>query len=231
MLGSMDEGTEVEMRDSALLNLWPTSVYTGDVRWKKEIEELMEPYLTEEYEHTLSRGWGMSDAQASIFWEKQNEEDVPFPWDQIMKYLTSSVEDYFSKLGAHRSLQWKFGDLWLNKYEHKEWQEPHRHIASATKGPADCFSFSYTLKKPSGGRSRGGELVFERDGHSYHEERLGQLFQAYANYARVSMLPDEGQIFIFPEHLLHWVSPNLSEDEPRYSISGNILISNGKNND
>jgi len=107
--------------------------------------------------------------------------------------------------------------MWVNVNRPTNYNKSHIHAEVH-------WSFVYYIKV----QEKSGDLVFvdPRIRRTMQTQALfKQDYYTLASAAIISITPDVGDLIIFPSYLEHFVEPNLSE-EPRISISGNIIIIN-----
>lgn len=125
--------------------------------------------------------------------------DVLIAEDLSMPILEKAIKDVFTELYDKEIFNFSW---WINKYPYRAFQERHNH--SSTKFD-DRYGHKYT------------NVVFN---YFLHLPLNSGSFVANDIILGDDM---EGNIIFFPNTLHHEVTPNNSE-EPRYTVSGNILI-------
>ena len=120
-------------------------------------------------------------------------------------------------LGKTENLQYIVSDLWCNFQKSGEFNPPHNH--------GGLLSFVIYLKVPK-------NIKEECLKHQANKSSAGpgsiSFFMGDSDkknsLTNNSFFPEEGDIFIFPAWLKHWVYPYRS-DAVRVSVSGNIVDS------
>ena len=120
-------------------------------------------------------------------------------------------------LGKTDNLQYIVSDLWCNFQKANEFNPPHNH--------GGLLSFVIYLKVPK-------EIKEECIKHQETKSSAGpgsiSFFMGDSDkknsLTNNSFFPEEGDMFIFPAWLKHWVYPYRS-DATRVSVSGNIVDS------
>lgn len=110
-------------------------------------------------------------------------------------------------------------DLWINFMKPSEFNPPHTHSGDLsfviyTQMPKQITKENEDYKKNINDRNVGpGAIIFK-----YGDERK-------LNVSEQSFMPEECDMFIFPNNLTHWVCPYKSDVE-RVSVSGNLILNN-----
>ena len=120
-----------------------------------------------------------------------------------MNYLNIHLTDLLSYLLKPYCLNFvfKLTDIWVNKYNNKDYQESHVH-------PSD-FSFIIYYKTDK------SHTVFNSPVKSLLESIDSKIFDMdYQTKLK------QGDIIMFPSYLEHWVRPNSNN----ITIAGNIKI-------
>ena len=146
-----------------------------------------------------------------------NEEDTIWFANEFNMYFQKYLEglkDYnkgsFKKINEIKNLHLK--KLWINFMKKDEYNPPHIH--------SDDFSFVIYLEIPKGmydtpwkGTSSGpGSIIFTYGNPSADN---------FTNVTGYDFKPQEGDMFIFPANLQHYVNP-FKCDGTRISVSGNL---------
>lgn len=163
--------------------------------------------------------------------------EVGFTFDvnnKIDKIINPYIIDYFNKnkIGIEevRAIP---NSVWMNIQREGEWNPPHKHMGDIT--------FVLYVDMPEEIKNEGGV----RDGFqpgsitffyncSSSVERGNDIFSSMvmrtlAPKSIVSMVPNRGDLLIFPSYLIHYVEPFKSKVE-RISISGNYDLIRNKIN-
>jgi hypothetical protein len=103
---------------------------------------------------------------------------------------------------------------WVNYMEAGDFNPPHNHD--------DILSFVVFLKVPAELKKENEEFKGTSIGPGGIEFRINVVKkQGHFSIDNHSFFPSEGEIFIFPAHLEHWVYPFKSK-VTRISVSGNL---------
>lgn len=101
-------------------------------------------------------------------------------------------------------------DGWINVNPKGGYNSPHDHLGSFWSGV-------YYVRVPENSEGQGGAIEFL----SPHKAMpSGGFIESAATAQKITIRPREGQVLIFPAHLIHWVHPNDS-DEDRITIAFN----------
>jgi len=141
----------------------------------------------------------------------------------IYPYLNSYAQAFFDYRQTTLTNGFELKNAWINRQGKNEFNPPHVHD--------DDLSFVIYTKIPEGldkecresvSNSPGpGCIVFDFNMPS--STAGNKLFlQTHAH------LPSEGDMFIFPAQLPHWVYPFKTTEGKRVSISGNIKLHGGQ---
>lgn len=163
--------------------------------------------------------------------------EVGFTFDvnnKIDKIINPYIIDYYNKnkigLEEVRAVP---NSVWMNIQREGEWNPPHKHIGDIT------FVLYVDMPieiKNEGGVSDGyqpGSITFFYNCSS-SVMKSNDTFSLMINNALtpksiVSMVPNRGDLLIFPSYLIHYVEPFKSKVE-RISISGNYDLIRNKIN-
>jgi len=190
---------------SEVLQLFPISVYKS----KLEIDEDTKKFIySQEYERM---GSGNGD-----FTKNKYVLDTPECKNlktQIEKHLNIFTNDY---LTVKDNINFYMQNSWAVKHNKGDWGQQHCHANSLLSGV--CY-----LKT----NKNSGNIVFHKpDGYTnlFHTSTM-ILFNDYDNHNCESfdICPEEGDILIFPSHLMHSIKSNNS-DMDRYSLAFNFHI-------
>ena len=148
------------------------------------------------------------------------DEEFVFPTDVLSKYLTPYFEAYTlgaSKFYSEKTFKNKYiemtGKASVNYMKAGEFNPPHHHT--------DDFSFVLYLKIPKALKKEHEKHDGTSTGPGGIEFQLGddRPFTNSSSY----FFPKEGDIFIFPANLKHFVYPFKSKGD-RISISANLRL-------
>lgn len=138
-----------------------------------------------------------------------NNRDIEFN-----SFLYESLLDYFDQLEIGGLDDYKLDiQYWLNKYETGAYQEPHNHICTEPYKD-ELVSFCYMLHVPE------DSGTFKIINPNFRNTKLDQLTK---QKMAMSVGCKDGDLIIFPSHLLHFVSINNSE-KTRITLAGNVSL-------
>ena len=149
------------------------------------------------------------------------KKEVKMDSSRLTKYFDEVFHVYNHALsmwlGKTQNLQYILTDLWCNFQKANEFNPPHNH--------GGLLSFVIYLKVPK-------EIKDECIEHEKVKKSAGPgsigFFMGDSDkknsVTNNSFFPQEGEMFIFPAWLKHWVFPYKS-DVTRISVSGNIVDS------
>ena len=126
--------------------------------------------------------------------------------------LSHNVIDFCNYISEQKELDKHFFEneigWWININEKYCYNALHSH-------PGCSLVALYYAKIKGNGTD--GNLVLLRNDGSNHT----QLYTGNSSYSLMELEAEVGSLYIFPSHIIHYVKPNLS-DEERVSISFNI---------
>ena len=172
---------------------------------KQTVKELLQhSKKSKDYGHTL----------AGII-KNQYEYDAEFFFNKIKVYIDSYIS------GASKNWDWNkhpksFGisNAWINYMKAGEFNPPHVHSADLS-----CVAF---LKIPKGLKKENKNFKGCSGGPGTLEFRYGEA-AGFSFRTSENFLPEEGDFFIFPAKLQHYVCPFYSKGE-RVSMSANFEL-------
>jgi len=134
------------------------------------------------------------------------------------------LKPYFQSYAKAHTHDWDFrplprltlGSAWVNSMEAGDFNPPHNHTG--------VLSFVVYLKVPDELKKENEKSTLQSMvGPGAIEFRISE-FKVHGAMSRdmLSFFPEEGEIFIFPTHLEHWVFPFKSK-VTRVSLSGNLV--------
>lgn len=100
---------------------------------------------------------------------------------------------------------------WFNVNRSNDLNYPHDHMPQGEDGVWTMLSGVYYLKKPP----NCGNIVIQSD-RGYYQNWFAEQFDTVIE-------AKEGDIIVFPPHIMHYVQPNIST-EPRVSVAFNLTI-------
>ena len=153
---------------------------------------------------------------AGIIKEEYSYEDRQEYVEEISQFLTVYDAAYQKWKSEEYKVKPEYilNSLWVNYMKKNEYNPPHDH--------SDFLSFVIFLKVPE-------EITREQEKFLGNSAGPGSLSFLYGEGNRQaityqSMHPKEGDMFIFPAWMKHYVAPFYS-DVTRISVSGNIMDS------
>jgi len=137
--------------------------------------------------------------------------------EMLSQLLVKKAKEKGFKLKPNQDIQygWALDSLWVNYQKKHEWNPPHTHDSDV--------SFVIWLDIPE-------EIHKEHKEHEWKSNHQGPgviVFQyghqEYFNVHNTWIMPNSGDVAIFPSHLQHFVH-SFQSDVTRISLSGNIVI-------
>tara|TARA_Y100001963_G_scaffold131050_1_gene187937 strand:- start:228 stop:818 length:591 start_codon:yes stop_codon:yes gene_type:complete len=138
-------------------------------------------------------------------WSNQAVEKPPY-YDELMKVLKPYLEEFFSS-GNYKSSYQNTGttqihEVWCQRYKSGDYHSPHDH------GSIGYSAVLYAKLDPDVHRSTEFYMPFPTEQGSKRSQ---------------SLMVEEGDLVIFPAHLLHMAPPHCSEDKIRVIFSFNFF--------
>ena len=195
--------------------LFSIPVYHGQIKNKKEVDELFSNIVFEDYvkytrdETSANHHWGCS------VYTGHAEELITAETDWINQFLFLIKDEFveYQSVIENGSANHSYAtSIWINIYGNGDHQETHEHI-----GAKSIISFSYVMKQPE----NGGRFEFLNPNRNLL--KASDKDNVITGHESVSMDAREGDIIIFPSWLEHRVTHNNS-NEKRMSISGNAYV-------
>jgi len=149
------------------------------------------------------------NALTTFVLEQFEEYDRHFAYRKTLKWLTASVPLVLD-------------DVWVN-FQHKyEYNPPHSHAGVAsfviwTKIPYDLDEERARFPHLTGEENVAASFNF------LYSQATGSIAASPIHLTKA----DEWQMIMFPAHMLHYVNPFLTSDEPRISVAGNVKLYTG----
>ena len=169
--------------------------------------------IAEEYDLTEYTGWFGDKFRP---WLDAFLMNVPRQ-EMLSHLLVKRAKEKGFKVGPNENIQygWALNSLWVNYQKKHEWDPPHTHDSD--------ISFVIWLDIPE-------EIHKEHKEHEWKANHQGPgviVFQyghqEYFNVHNTWIMPNSGDVAIFPSHLQHYVH-SFQSDVTRISMSGNIII-------
>tara|TARA_B110000285_G_scaffold93724_1_gene107123 strand:+ start:2575 stop:3198 length:624 start_codon:yes stop_codon:yes gene_type:complete len=193
------------MSEYKIHNLWPTPVYENNFLIDNDSIDYVKNI---DYERMTTGNGFISTDRYLLQHEKLKH---------IKDKLDFHIDVYTKKfLDIKDNAEFYIQNSWSNKHLPDDWCQPHYHTGSLISGV-------YYLDVPE----NSGDLVFQR--MSSHVN----LFHSTINieYNNANYINDDlqeinvknGDILLFPSHVMHKIRPNLS-NLPRYSLAFNYFV-------
>tara|TARA_B100001094_G_scaffold263000_1_gene264414 strand:+ start:320 stop:976 length:657 start_codon:yes stop_codon:yes gene_type:complete len=193
------------MNESKVLQLFPISVYQSKI----DIDENTKSFLcSQEYERMAT---GNGDFTKNKYVLETTEcSNIK---KEIMNHLDIFTKKY---LTVKDNVKFYMQNSWGVKHSNNDWGQPHMHGNSLLSGV--CY---LKTKKDS------GNITFHKpDGYTnlFHSSTM-ILFDEWENHNsdHWSITPEDGDILIFPSHLMHGITKNNSNID-RYSLAFNFHV-------
>jgi|TARA_B110000879_G_scaffold8562_1_gene11007 uncharacterized protein (TIGR02466 family) len=199
--------------------IFSTPIWIKQLPNHKKFKEQFFPYISEDkYFDTVDR-WG-SSSEATF----DTDVNDKLPWNDLINEASEQVDIFLQCLEPMHP--YRIGtDAWLNRYKKGNFQEVHNHC-----GEGNFFSAVYFLETP---KNTGEFLFFDDSTDFYATMNFHKIFKhMFGSSFKVDV--KEGDILIFPSHILHQVTQNPS-DQIRATIAMNFTLaplaqSQGENN-
>jgi hypothetical protein len=164
---------------------------------------------------------------------KYSSENVSYFKDKIFVF----INNYINEVGNYRKLpnynfKYHLEDLWINFQKTKDFNSPHFHSSD--------ISFVIYVDIPEKIKSevsiergfKNGSISFMYGQNVKKNEPNNNKFLNVVNsfvspITQISHLPSNGEMFIFPSYLTHYVSPFFSDGVERISVAGNVNLLDG----
>jgi len=140
-------------------------------------------------------------------WQSKNFLKINQNFKDLFNQINLSVKEVEKNLGLEKKLILK--NYWCNINYLGCFNRPHTH-------PDSVLSGVYYVNIPK----NSGNLIFEN--FTTHTETTYRFVKKYNQYnsPKWAVMPKENLCVLFPSYLIHYVEPNLSNEE-RISISFN----------
>ena len=136
----------------------------------------------------------------------------------LVSCVNKSTSDYLRHAGVEHDVSWSL-QAWANINRQGDYHNIHNH-------PHSYLSGTYYVKVPAAGTVAGSRDDLNPNAISFYDPRAQANMTAIPGDGQVDpehrLLPVAGQILMWPSFLMHFVHPNLGEEE-RISISFNVL--------
>lgn len=192
-------------------DLWPTKLYN------RKIDGFSEPNRAL---LKLVRDLDKANKNVTVAYRDNNILNMDHPGTNWLRQeVNQSVIEYLQTIGIDYAVNWQI-HAWANINRKGDYHDAHNH-------PHSYLSGTYYLKVPSPA-TQGRNRSDVRPGHiTFYDPRPGINMISIKNDPYVdpehTILPEPGQLMMWPAFLNHFVHPNLS-NETRISISFNIIL-------
>ena len=173
--------------------------------FKCELDDIDNRALEEEIYSIMNNDFGIEVSNVGGW----HSERCSF--DENFLPVVEGIERILPQLPFDSDLNLKDIDIWANVNEPNSWNIPHTH-------PGAHLSGVYYVKVPRGDC---GSIEFDdpREAMSYGDTWFGSTYRGPTHVRE----PKEGDMYIFPAGLRHWVHSNKT-DQDRISISFNLYF-------
>ena len=188
-----------------VLQLFPISVFQSKIDINEDTKKFL---CSQEYERMLSNNGNFSKNKYVL----ETTECSNLKKD-IMKQLDVFTKKY---LTVKDNVRFYMQNSWVVEHHKNDWGQPHLHGNSLLSGV--CY---IKTEKDS------GNIIFHKpDGYTnlFHSSTM-ILFNEYDNHNcdDWGITPEDGDILIFPSHLMHSIKHNNSNVD-RYSLAFNFHV-------
>ena len=104
------------------VNLWDTRFYIGEMSNADDILKEWEPYLQDD-SYISDSMWTMAETKSSI----RNEKNKELPWNVFFESVRPHMNTFLESLDPQVPYNVFCDEMWFNKYEKGDYQEPHDH--------------------------------------------------------------------------------------------------------
>lgn len=193
------------MNESKIIQLFPISVYTSNIEINEDDKKNI---IGEDYERMFS---GNGDYTKNKYLLHDTR------YKNLKEEIHNHLEVYTKKyLTVKDNVKFYMQNSWAVRHQNGDWGQSHIHGNSLLSGV--CY---LKTKKDS------GDIVFHKpNGYTnlFHSS-TAILFDEFDNHncEVYKITPEDGDILIFPSHLLHEIKKNIS-DIDRYSLAFNFHV-------
>lgn len=158
---------------------------------------------------------------------KKFEEEIIFLIKDYLKFVIDEQSNVNIKI---KNIGFILESLWVNFQKCNEYNPPHAHGGD--------ISFVIYLDIPDeiknetfiGHSTPNGSISFIYGNTTLSHKKENILIDLLQPKTLITHLPENGEMFIFPSYLVHYVESFTSIDVERISVSGNVTLYN-KNSD
>lgn len=206
-----DRKADRTANSAGMLKLWPTHLMQRQLPGYEKPNELLQLLIlrmdTEEENLT-------TNYLSSGFLQQKNPATQ---W--LLQCVNKTVVDYLHETGQRYKAEWQV-QSWPNINRFGDYHDLHNH-------PHSYLSGTYYVQVPQTNRDLAGRADRRPGAISFYDPRPQANMTAVKNDPQIeaehTVMPQAGNILLWPSFLHHFVHPNLS-DEPRISISFNIVL-------
>lgn len=181
--------------------LFPTLIYKGTLSEHKKIKKELKQKIRKERDGD-PEGIERSNAKNLGSWHSHNNLQVNKPFSEFIKIIEAFTYSISEDWNYSKSCQLSVTQLWAIINPPGSYNTSHTH-------PGCLWSGVYYVQVPK----NSGAIVFDDPRavavavSGKYEERNKPRHA----WTRMSFIPEEGDLYIFPSWLTHHVRPNLSE--------------------
>lgn len=164
---------------------------------------------------------------------KYTPQNVSYFKDKICVY----IENYVKEISIRRELpnynfKYHLEDLWINFQKTKDFNAPHYHSSDISFVIYIDIPEKIKLESSIDRGFKNGSISFMYGQNLRKNDPNNFTFSNVVNsfispITQISHLPSNGEMFIFPSYLSHYVSPFFTNDVERISVAGNINLVDG----
>lgn len=164
---------------------------------------------------------------------KYTPENVSYFKDKIFEY----IQNYIKEIAIYRNLpeynfKYHLEDLWINFQKTKDFNAPHYHSSDISFVIYIDIPEKIKLEDSVERGFKNGSISFMYGQNLRKNDPNNFTFTNAVNsfispITQISHLPSNGEMFIFPSYLSHYVSPFFTKNVERISVAGNINLIDG----
>lgn len=192
-------------KDKKIFQLWPISVYNENIG----IDDNLKNHIPNIEFELMQKGNGCFSKNKYIL----DTDEFKILKDKIITCLDNYVYDY---LKIDKKFKHYFLNSWVNRHIPGDFANEHQHRNSIISGV--CYLQTY--------KNSGGITFFKPTGYTNNfHETIGFDYteQTLYNSETMTLKPIDGEILLFPSHLLHSVQKN-NTNNLRYSLAFNVFF-------
>ena len=196
---------------NGICTLWPTFLLNRLIQSATQPNQLLEKIILEQDQKHQQM---TTDYQTRNFLDEPHQAVV---W--LKQCINKSVIDYMSHVGIGYPVEW-FVHGWPNVNRYGDYHNLHNH-------PHSYLSGTYYVAVPESVELENNRSDINPGEISFFDPRpqanMNAIHMDRQSEPEYRVLPEPGQILLWPSFLHHMVHPNLSA-RPRISISFNIML-------